>query len=128
LYVQTLVRYWQDQTGLTGIVRDFKRASESKDIDALVGLLDPDATVVADSGGLVPTVLRSIEGREQVARYALYMASRLLDLTLVERTVNGQPGLVAEQQGVTVAVMALDVAGDRIRHIWTVCNPDKLRR
>jgi hypothetical protein len=57
--------------------------------------------VVADSGGLVPTVLRPVEGREQVARYALYMASRVPDLTLVERTVNGQPGLVAEQQGVT---------------------------
>src|SRR5271170_3502689 len=39
-----------------GIVRDFKRAWEARDIDALIGLLDPDATVVADSGGLVPTV------------------------------------------------------------------------
>jgi RNA polymerase sigma factor (sigma-70 family) len=110
-----------------GVVRDFKRAWEARDIDALVGLLDPDATVVADSGGLVPTVLRPIEGPEQVARYALYMASRVPDLTLVERTVNGQPGLVAQQQGVTIAVMALDVVGDRIRHIWTVRNPDKLR-
>jgi RNA polymerase sigma factor (sigma-70 family) len=110
-----------------GIVRDFKRAWEARDIDALVGLLDPDATVVADSGGLVPTVLRPLEGREQVARYALYMASRVPDLTLLERTVNGQPGLVAQQHGVVVAVMAVDVAGDRIRHIWTVRNPDKLR-
>jgi hypothetical protein len=24
-------------------------------------------------------------------------------------------------------VMALDVAGDRITHIWTVLNPEKLR-
>jgi RNA polymerase sigma factor (sigma-70 family) len=110
-----------------GIVRDFKLAWEARDIDALVGLLDPDATVVADSGGLVPTVLRPVEGREQVARYALYMASRVPDLTLLERTVNGQPGLVAQQQGVTMAVMAFEVAGDRISHIWTVRNPDKLR-
>jgi RNA polymerase sigma-70 factor (ECF subfamily) len=43
------------------------------------------------------------------------------------RTVNGQPGLVAQRQGVIIAVMAVDVAGDRIRHIWTIRNPDKLR-
>jgi RNA polymerase sigma factor (sigma-70 family) len=110
-----------------GIVRDFKRAWEARDIDALIGLLDPDATVVADSGGLVPTVLRPIEGSQQVARYALHLASRVPDLTLLERTVNGQPGLVAEQQGVTVAVMAIDVTCDRIKHIWAVRNPDKLR-
>ncbi|HEY2305623.1 MAG TPA: hypothetical protein VGI05_07070 [Streptosporangiaceae bacterium] len=29
--------------------------------------------------------------------------------------------------GVTVTVFALDVAGGRIRHIWVVRNPEKLR-
>jgi RNA polymerase sigma-70 factor (ECF subfamily) len=33
------------------VVRDFKRAWAAKDIDALVGLLDPGATAVADGGG-----------------------------------------------------------------------------
>ena len=49
-------------------------------------------------------------------------------MTFLERTVNGQPGLVAQQDGVTVTVFAFDVAGDRIRHIWVVRNPEKLRR
>jgi RNA polymerase sigma-70 factor (ECF subfamily) len=48
-------------------------------------------------------------------------------MTILERTVNGQPGLVAQQDGVTVTVFAFDVAGDRITHIWAVRNPDKLR-
>ena len=48
-------------------------------------------------------------------------------LTILERTVNGQPGLVAQQDGVTVTVFAFDFAGDRITHIWAVRNPDKLR-
>src|SRR5207248_3302604 len=52
-----------------GLVRDFKLAWEAKDIEALVGLLDPGATVVADGGGLVTAALVPIEGREQVARY-----------------------------------------------------------
>jgi len=45
----------------------------------------------------------------------------------VECTVNGQPGLVGQQDGVTVTVFAFDVSGDRIRHIWAVRNPEKLR-
>ena len=50
------------------IVRDFKEAWEAKDIDALIGLLDPDATAIADGGGLVSAVLLPIEGGEQIAR------------------------------------------------------------
>jgi hypothetical protein len=48
-------------------------------------------------------------------------------LTLLERTVNGQPGLVAQQDGLTVTVFAFEVADDRIKRIWAVRNPDKLR-
>jgi RNA polymerase sigma factor (sigma-70 family) len=111
-----------------GIVRHFKQAWEAKDIDALISLLDPGATMTADGGGRVRAALRPIEGGEQIARYAVDIASRApSDLTILERTVNGQPGLVAQHDGVTVTVFAFDVAGDRIKHIWAVRNPDKLR-
>jgi RNA polymerase sigma-70 factor (ECF subfamily) len=112
-----------------GLVRDFKQAWEAKDIEALVGLLDPGATVVADGGGLVTAALHPIEGREQVARYLADIAGRVPagSLTILERTVNGQPGLVAQQGGVTVTVFAFEIAGDKITHIWAVRNPDKLR-
>jgi len=46
---------------------------------------------------------------------------------LLERTFNGQPGLVIQDDGVTVTVFALEVSGDRITHIWVVRNPEKLR-
>ncbi|WP_214324982.1 RNA polymerase sigma factor SigJ [Nonomuraea sediminis] len=108
------------------IVRDFKQAWEAKDIDALMGLLDPGASVIADSGGLASAVLRPIEGAEQIARSLVNFAGRLRELTILERTVNGRPGLVAQQDGVTVTVYAFEVAGDRIKHIWGVRNPEKL--
>ena len=110
-----------------GLVRDFKRAWEAKDINALIGLLDPGATMTADGGGLAVAALRPIEGGEQVARYAAEIAARADGLTILERTVNGQPGLVAQQDGITVTVFAFDVVGDRIKHIWAIRNPDKLR-
>ena len=110
------------------IVRDFKQAWEAKDINALIGLLDPDATATGDGGGLVSAAPRPIEGGEQIARYMGDLASRAPgNLTFLERTVNGQPGLVAQQDGLTVAVYAFDIVGDRIKHIWAVLNPDKLR-
>ena len=59
-----------------GLVRDFKRAWEARDIDALIGLLDPGATVIADGGGLVSAALRPIEGGEQIARYLAGIAGR----------------------------------------------------
>ncbi|MFI7699159.1 RNA polymerase sigma factor SigJ [Nonomuraea sp. NPDC049480] len=110
-----------------GIVRDFKQAWEAKDIDALIGLLAPDATMIADGGGLARTVLRPIEGGDRIARYMVDIAGWVSDLTILERTVNGQPGLVAQHDGVTATVAAFDVAGDRIMHIWAVRNPEKLR-
>jgi RNA polymerase sigma factor (sigma-70 family) len=109
------------------IVRDFKQAWEARDINALIGLLDPDATAIADGGGLVSAVLDPIEGAEQVARMLLEVAGKAPDLTLLERTVNGQPGLVVQQDGATAAVVAFGIAGDRINHIWAVRNPEKLR-
>jgi RNA polymerase sigma-70 factor (ECF subfamily) len=110
-----------------GLVRDFKRAWEARDIGALIGLLDPGAVVTADGGGLVAAALHPIEGREEIARYLAGLAARVLDMTILERTVNGQPGLIAQQGGVTVTVFAFEVTGDRITRIWAVRNPDKLR-
>ncbi|MFI7015133.1 RNA polymerase sigma factor SigJ [Streptomyces sp. NPDC050164] len=111
------------------VVRDFKQAWEAKDIDALIGLLDPDATAIADGGGLAITFPHPIEGAEQIAHVWREIARRKPDtMTFLERTVNGQPGLVAQQDGVIVSVYAFEVADDRIKHIWVVRNPEKLHR
>jgi RNA polymerase sigma-70 factor (ECF subfamily) len=109
------------------IVREFKQAWEAMDIDALVGLLDPDATAIADGGGIARTTLHPIEGGAQIAGYLLDITGKLPHQVIVERTVNGQPGLVAQRDGVTITVMAFEIAGDRITRIWAVRNPDKLR-
>ena len=112
-----------------GIVRDFKAAWEAKDINALISLLDPDATAIADGGGLAVAFLEPIEGREQIASAWIAIANSVLssDMTFLECTVNGQPGLVAQQGGVTVSVFAFQIADNRIKHIWVVRNPEKLR-
>lgn len=110
-----------------GVIRDFKQAWEAKDIEALIGLLDPEATAIADSGGLATAHLQPIEGSELIARAYVDIAGKAPNLTILERTVNGQPGLVAQLDGVTVTVYAFDVVDGRISRIWAVRNPEKLR-
>ncbi len=62
-----------------------------------------------------------------IARAWVEIAKRATSsMTVLERTVNGQPGLVAQQDGVTVTVFAFELAGDRIKNIWVVRNPEKL--
>jgi RNA polymerase sigma-70 factor (ECF subfamily) len=109
------------------LVRDFKRAWRARDIAALVGLLDPDATATADSGGLVSALVDPVHGGVPIARVFVDLLGSVPHLTILERLVNGQPGLVVEQDGVVATVMAFDVLDGRITHIWSVRNPEKLR-
>jgi RNA polymerase sigma factor (sigma-70 family) len=109
------------------LVRDFKLAWEARDIAGLVDLLDPNAAMTADGGGLVGAALHPVEGAEAIARYLLDLARYAPGLEILERTVNGQPGLVAQRDGDVAAVAAFDAAADRVTRIWVVRNPDKLR-
>jgi RNA polymerase sigma factor (sigma-70 family) len=108
------------------VVREVKRAWERRDIDALLAVLDPDATAIADGGGLASAAPHPIEGAERIVRVFFGLLGDMGERTLLERTVNGRPGLVAQYKGVTVTVYAFDVAGDRITRIWAVRNPEKL--
>jgi RNA polymerase sigma factor (sigma-70 family) len=108
------------------VVKSFKNAWETKDVDALIRILDPDATAVVDGGGLVSAV-GPVHGSEQIARVFADIASRAPALNIVERAVNGQPGLVTQSNGVVQTVLAFSVRGDLITNIWAVRNPEKLR-
>ena len=114
-------------SGNAEIVREFKHAWENKDIQALIALLASDATSIADGGGRASAVRDPVEGAEQIARTFAEIAGRTPRLQVLECIVNGQPGLMAQQDGVTVTVLAFDFTGDRIRHIWVVRNPAKLQ-
>ncbi len=109
------------------VVRRFKDAWRSGDVAALIELLDPSAVAIVDGGGRVSAATRPIEGAEQVARFLAGLNTRMASLTVLERTVNGQPGLVTTLDGQPVAVGALEVAAARIHRIWVVTNDEKLR-
>ncbi|MEW2045213.1 RNA polymerase sigma factor SigJ [Streptomyces sp. NPDC005476] len=109
------------------VVRQVKEAWQTKDIATLVDLLDPDAVMTADGGGLAGSVLRPVEGGTRIAQYMAAIADRAPGLELLERSVNGVPGLVAQRAGVVVTVASFDVSDGRVTRIWVVRNPEKLR-
>jgi RNA polymerase sigma factor (sigma-70 family) len=113
-------------TGQADVVRHVKEAWETKDIAALVGLLNPAAVMTADGGGMVGAVLHPVEGGARIAQYMIAIADKAPGLELLERSVNGAPGLVAHRAGVVMTVAAFDVSDGRVTRIWAVRNPEKL--
>ncbi|MYR64097.1 RNA polymerase subunit sigma-24, partial [Streptomyces sp. SID625] len=108
-------------------VRQVKEAWQANDITALVGLLDPAAVMTADGGGVAGAALHPIEGGARIAQYMIAIADRAPGLELLERSVNGTPGLVARRAGVVLTVAAFDVHDGHVTRIWAVRNPEKLR-
>jgi RNA polymerase sigma-70 factor, ECF subfamily len=82
-------------------------------------------TLAVSGGGLVTAALHPAEGAEQIAHYAVHIARTVPGLTLLERTVNGQPGLVAQQDGVIVTVFASQATASGTS--GQLRNPGKLR-
>ncbi|MFD4667640.1 RNA polymerase sigma factor SigJ [Streptomyces halstedii] len=113
--------------GHTDAVRRVKAAWETKDIAALVDLLDPAAVMTADGGGMAGTAPHPVEGGVRIARYMVAVADRAPGLELLVRSVNGVPGLVARRGGVVLTVASFEVAHGRVTRIWVVRNPEKLR-
>ncbi|MCX5398443.1 RNA polymerase sigma factor SigJ [Streptomyces sp. NBC_00102] len=113
--------------GRDDVVRQVKKAWEARNIAALVDLLDPAAVLTADGGGLASAVLRPVEGGARIAAYMAAIADRAPGLELLERRVNGAPGLVARSGGTVLTVASLDIAAGRVTRLWVVRNPEKLR-
>jgi RNA polymerase sigma-70 factor (TIGR02957 family) len=109
----------------------FLAAARDGDLAGLEALLAEDVVLHGDGGGKVPALARAIHGRERVARTLvawLRASRRLAGVALRRADVNGHPGLVlADPEGVPLAVWALDVAGGRIQAVSSVVNPEKLR-
>lgn len=97
---------------------------------ALVELLASDVVMYGDGGGKAPAAPAPIHGRERVLQFLLGLI-RVVErqqLTIAPSEVNHQPGaVVLTAQGAVFAVVALEIADDRIHAVRSIVNPDKLR-
>ena len=97
--------------------------------DALGRLLASDVSFQSDGGGKRPALPRVITGAEDVTGLLAALAKMFSKLPseLVRYTfINGLPGFVTEEaDGLQTTALLID--GGRIRSIYVMRNPDKLR-
>ena len=111
------------------IVRRFRHACVTGDVEGLMGVLHADATLVADGGGKAASATRPVLGADRVTKFLLGYAGKVHmtepDFEIV--TINGAPGLLLRHPLAGTGTYSFDIADGRIRAIYVVRNPDKLR-
>jgi RNA polymerase sigma-70 factor (ECF subfamily) len=105
-----------------------RSAAQSGDLEVLTGLLAHDARVVS-GGGKVPAALNVIVGNDRAARFLIGVSRKgLRDARARFALVNGLPGLIVEGADILIQTVAFEITeDDRIRAVYIVRNPEKLR-
>ncbi len=102
----------------------FTTAARDGDFEALVGVLDPDVTLRADTGRVVDSIV--VRGAVEVASRATAFRRTGLEQVLV--LVNGAVGLVTVRQGRPVSVFSPVIRDGRIVEINILADPERLAR
>jgi len=115
-------------TAARELVRAFASAWETGDPDGLIALLDPSAVAMTDGGGTVSAAIEPVTGANAIAAFLLAVFTRQPDLALTVTSVNGTVAIVAHAAGTVHATIAVALEAGRVRRLWVMRNPDKLRR
>lgn len=112
------------------LLRRFAQAVQGGDFAQIQALFAPDAALISDGGGKVPSFGRVLETGRRLA--LLYFATtrrvrregQLQRLHLVR--VNGLPGLLRSVDGRVESVQTLLLENGLVRRVYILRNPDKL--
>lgn len=123
------VRYRVDASEADSIARAFFIAARDGDIMALTHLLADDVEIHTDGGGKVTAFRNIVRGITNLLKlFANVRRKNLPPQTLVQTAlIDGMPGYISRYPDGSLGTTALDVATGRIRAIYVVRNPDKLR-
>lgn len=115
-------RYDVDPEAHREVVDAFAAAAGSGDYEALLRVLDPDAVLVSDGGGVVRAARVPVRTAEKVARF---LASVSPGSVMRAAVVSGSPALMVFRDDRFEGVIALGVADGRVATVDYVRNPDK---
>jgi RNA polymerase sigma-70 factor (ECF subfamily) len=111
------------------IVQRFRQACITGNAEELLAVLDSDATFVADGGGKAAAPTSPVLGAHRIAEFLIDTIGKVRwsesDPQLV--TINGTPGLLVRHPITGNGTYSFDIINGRIRGIYVVRNPDKLR-
>lgn len=121
-------RFRLDPTEQRRVVDAFIDACASGEVAALLPLLDPSVAGWADVGEGLPSAREPTVGAAAVAEGVMRFLRPASGTTLLARTVNGEPGVIALRRGRVFAVLALTITGGRITKLYAQIDPRKLTR
>lgn len=110
------------------LVETFLAATASGNIDDVLALLSEDSRLISDGGGKVRAAGNPILGADRVSRFMVGVWPKFVGPMEHRRVViNGAPGLLMIHEGQPHYAFSFEIEADRVRAIYIVCNPDKLR-
>ncbi|HEY8903939.1 MAG TPA: RNA polymerase sigma-70 factor [Chthoniobacterales bacterium] len=111
------------------LMQEFVRMVRSGAVEELLDHLASDVVFLSDGGGKARALPKAIYGADPVARLLVGAARKFASPAEQTRpaSVNGMPGLVTFVGNRATRVMAFSIESGRIRHIFVITNPDKLR-
>lgn len=112
------------------LLQRFAQAVQGGDFAQIQALFAPDAELISDGGGKVPSFGRVLETGRRLALLYFATTRRMRRngqrQTLHLARINGLPGLLRCIDGELESVQTLLVEDGLIRRIYTLRNPDKL--
>lgn len=110
------------------LVQKFLAACTEGDTDGLMILLTKDVVMYSDGGGKVAASLRPILGVDKVVRFFISVRKRLPEGMEVRfANLNSEPGILLLVHGKVEHAMTFEINEGRIRAVYIVGNPDKLK-
>jgi len=134
-------RFDTDESEQRRVTERFLEATSTGNLDALMAVLSPEVTLVADGGGRALAPRRPVRGAEKVARFLLAVATEermarflrsvgsepiVADLRVRVALVNGGPGILVVSGDKPISALVLDVSEGVVQTIHLVANPEKL--
>lgn len=118
------------------LLRAFVRAVNEGHQDELLEMLAEDAVLIADAGpkggrfGKIRNIGKPLIGSQRIAALmqAFGRQAETPRLVIHERTLNGEPAVVAVRDGRILAAIAVAVADGKIQRIFLQNDPDRLQR
>jgi len=121
-------RFRADGAQAEKLVTGFLQACEEGDSAGLLALLADDAAIYSDGGGKVAAARRPVLGAEKVAKFFINVR-RLVEARVHVRfaTINAEPGVLVFVNDKLEQSMTFELSDGRIRAVYVVRNPDKLK-
>jgi RNA polymerase sigma-70 factor, ECF subfamily len=108
------------------VAERFIAACATGDVDAIMQVLDADVVGEVDLGDPARSRGRRLAGAARVGRGILSFFGPQSGLTLVSQPVNGEPGVLAFDNGTLRGILVLRASDGLIQHIHAIADPEKL--